>query len=195
MSLKGSLILIPSILLDEVQLVPEFEDVLNSFLHIKNTDTYVTGSNAKFLSKDIITEFRGRGDQVHLYPLSFAEFMSIFPGDKHDGWQQYITFGGLPKIQDMENDADKMNYLRNIFEETYIRDILERHDVRNQSEMEELLDIVASNIGGLIGTVFYILAALPFTAFLKTLLPACKSRWGRKSAADKLREEGNALSY
>lgn len=149
MSLKGSLILIPSILLDEVQLVPEFEDVLNSFLHIKNTDTYVTGSNAKFLSKDIITEFRGRGDQVHLYPLSFAEFMSIFPGDKHDGWQQYITFGGLPKIQDMENDADKMNYLRNIFEETYIRDILERHDVRNQSEMEELLDIVASNIGGL----------------------------------------------
>ena len=138
------------ILLDEVQLVPEFEDVLNSFLHIKNTDTYVTGSNAKFLSKDIITEFRGRGDQVHLYPLSFAEFMSIFPGDKHDGWQQYITFGGLPKIQDMENDADKMNYLRNIFEETYIRDILERHDVRNQSEMEELLDIVASNIGGLI---------------------------------------------
>ena len=137
------------ILLDEVQLIPEFEDVLNSFLHIRNTDTYVTGSNAKFLSKDIITEFRGRGDQIHLYPLSFAEFMSIFPGDKHDGWQQYITFGGLPKIQNMENETDKMDYLRNIFDETYIRDILERHDVRNPSEMEELLDIIASNIGGL----------------------------------------------
>lgn len=137
------------ILLDEVQLVPEFEDVLNSFLHIKNTDTYVTGSNAKFLSKDIITEFRGRGDQVHLYPLSFAEFMRAFPGEKYDGWQQYIAYGGLPKIMDMSNDADKMNYLRNIFTETYIKDILERNDVRNQTEMEELLDIVASNIGGL----------------------------------------------
>lgn len=137
------------ILLDEVQLVPEFEDVLNSFLHIKNADTYVTGSNAKFLSKDIITEFRGRGDQIHLYPLSFAEFMSAFSGEKHDGWQQYIAYGGLPKVMDMANDADKMNYLRNIFTETYIKDILERNDVRNRSEMEELLDIVASNIGGL----------------------------------------------
>ncbi|MBQ6482230.1 MAG: ATP-binding protein [Anaerolineaceae bacterium] len=137
------------ILLDEVQLVPEFEDVLNSFLHIKNADTYVTGSNAKFLSKDIITEFRGRGDQIHLYPLSFAEFMSAFPGEKHDGWQQYIAYGGLPKIMDMADDTDKMNYLRNIFTETYIKDILERNDVRNRSEMEELLDIVASNIGGL----------------------------------------------
>ena len=137
------------ILLDEVQLVPEFEDVLNSFLHIRNTDTYVTGSNAKFLSKDIITEFRGRGDQIHLYPLSFAEFMSVFPKEKYDGWQQYIAYGGLPKIMDMSNDADKMNYLRNIFTETYLKDILERNDVRNQAEMEELLDIVASNIGGL----------------------------------------------
>ena len=137
------------ILLDEVQLVPEFEDVLNSFLHIRNTDTYVTGSNAKFLSKDIITEFRGRGDQIHLYPLSFSEFMSAFQGEKHDGWQQYIAYGGLPKIMEMENEADKMNYLRNIFDETYIKDILERNDIRNQAEMEELLDIVASNIGGL----------------------------------------------
>ena len=137
------------ILLDEVQLVPEFEDVLNSFLHIRNTDTYVTGSNAKFLSKDIITEFRGRGDQIHLYPLSFSEFMSAFQGEKYDGWQQYIAYGGLPKIMEMENEADKMNYLRNIFDETYIKDILERNDIRNQAEMEELLDIVASNIGGL----------------------------------------------
>lgn len=137
------------ILLDEVQFVPEFEDVLNGFLHIKNADTYVTGSNAKFLSKDIITEFRGRGDQIHLYPLSFAEFMSNFPGEKQDGWRQYITFGGLPKIMEMDNDPDKMNYLRNIFDETYIKDILERQDIRNQAEMEELLDMIASNIGGL----------------------------------------------
>ena len=137
------------ILLDEVQLVPEFEDVLNSFLHIKNADTYVTGSNAKFLSKDVITEFRGRGDQIHLYPLSFSEFMTSFPENQYEGWQQYITFGGLPKCLEMDNDSDKMNYLQSIFEETYIKDILERNNIRNQSEMEELLDIIASNIGGL----------------------------------------------
>ena len=137
------------ILLDEVQLVPEFEDVLNSFLHIRNADTYVTGSNAKFLSKDIITEFRGRGDQIHLYPLSFSEFMSAFPEEKHDAWQQYIVYGGLPKIMEMDHVSDKINYLKNIFDETYIKDILERNDIRNQAELEELLDIVASNIGGL----------------------------------------------
>ncbi len=137
------------ILLDEVQLVKEFEDVLNSFLHIKNADTYVTGSNAKFLSKDIITEFRGRGDQIHLYPLSFSEFMSTFSGDKREGWQQYIIYGGLPKILEMTNEQDKIEYLENIFEETYIKDILERNDIRNPSELEELLDVIASNIGGL----------------------------------------------
>lgn len=137
------------ILLDEVQLLPEFEDVLNSFLHIKNADTYVTGSNAKFLSKDIITEFRGRGDQIHLFPLSFSEFMTAFPGDKREGWQQYMLYGGLPKILEMTNEQDKIEYLENIFEETYIKDILERNDIRNPSELEELLDVIASNIGGL----------------------------------------------
>ena len=137
------------ILLDEVQLVSEFEDVLNSFLHIKNADTYVTGSNAKFLSKDIITEFRGRGDQIHLYPLSFSEFMTAFPGDKREGWQQYMLYGGLPKILEMTNEQDKIEYLENIFEETYIKDILERNDIRNPIELEELLDVIASNIGGL----------------------------------------------
>ena len=137
------------ILLDEVQLVPEFEDVLNSFLHISNADTYVTGSNAKFLSKDIITEFRGRGDQIHLYPLSFFEYMSTFHGNKRDGWQQYLIYGGLPKILDMENEEDKIEYLGNIFKETYIKDILERNDIRNPTELEELLDIISSNIGGL----------------------------------------------
>lgn len=137
------------ILLDEVQMVDEFEDVLNSFLHIKNADVYVTGSNAKFLSKDIITEFRGRGDQVHLYPLSFSEFMSVYPGSTQEGWLEYTMYGGLPKLLDMSDDTDKTDYLKNIFSETYIKDILERNDVRNPSEMDELLDFLASSVGGL----------------------------------------------
>lgn len=137
------------ILLDEVQLIKQFEDVLNGFLHIKNADIYVTGSNAKFLSKDIITEFRGRGDQIHLQPLSFSEFMTSFDGYEHDGWQQYITFGGLPKLLEMKTDQEKSEYLKSIFEETYIKDIVERNNVRNSTEMEELLDVIASSIGGL----------------------------------------------
>ncbi len=137
------------VLLDEVQMVPEFEDVLNSFLHIKNADVYVTGSNAKFLSKDIITEFRGRGDQVHLYPLSFAEFMSGKETDRQQEWYEYTMYGGLPKLLEIENEEDKSGYLRDIFKETYIKDILERNDVRNPVEMEELLDYLSSAIGGL----------------------------------------------
>lgn len=137
------------ILLDEVLLLKQFEDVLNGFLHIKNADIYVTGSNAKFLSKDIITEFRGRGDQIHLQPLSFSEFMTSFDGYEHDGWQQYITFGGLPKLLEMKTDQEKSEYLKSIFEETYIKDIVERNNVRNSTEMEELLDVIASSIGGL----------------------------------------------
>lgn len=137
------------VLLDEVQMVDEFEDVLNSFLHIKNVDTYVTGSNAKFLSKDIITEFRGRGDQVHLYPLSFSEFMQVYPNDMHQGWLDYAMYGGMPKLIGMEDPSDKIAYLKGIFSETYIKDILERNDVRNQGELEELLDYLASAIGGL----------------------------------------------
>ena len=137
------------ILLDEVQLVPEFEDVLNSFLHIKNADTYVTGSNAKFLSKDIITEFRGRGDQIHIAPLSFLEFMSAFDGTVEEGWKQYINFGGLPKLFQFPTDEDKSNYLKDIFSETYIKDIKERNDIRGDYELEELLDILSSAIGSL----------------------------------------------
>lgn len=137
------------ILLDEVQMVEEFEDVLNSFLHIKNADVYVTGSNAKFLSKDIITEFRGRGDQVHLYPLSFSEFVTGRGAESRQAWYEYTMYGGLPKILEMENDEDKSDYLRDIFKETYIKDILERNEVRNQAEMEELLDYLSSVIGGL----------------------------------------------
>ena len=137
------------VLLDEVQFVPEFEDVLNSFLHIKNVDTYVTGSNAKFLSKDIITEFRGRGDQVHIYPLSFAEFMQVREDNPRDAWNEYVMYGGLPKLLEIKNADDKIEYLKTIFKETYIVDILERNDVRNPSELEELLDYLASSIGGL----------------------------------------------
>lgn len=137
------------ILLDEVQLVPEFEDVLNSFLHIKNADTYVTGSNAKFLSKDIITEFRGRGDQIHVAPLSFSEFMSVFEGTIEEGWKQYINFGGLPKLLEFTTDEDRFNYLKNIFTETYLKDIRERNDIRGDYELEELLDILSSAIGSL----------------------------------------------
>ncbi len=137
------------ILLDEVQLVPEFEDVLNSFLHVKNIDTFVTGSNAKFLSKDIITEFRGRGDQIHISPLTFSEFSSAFNGSCEDAWNQYINFGGLPKLFDFDTEEDKSNYLKNIFTETYIKDIKERNKIRRDTELEELLDILSSSIGSL----------------------------------------------
>ncbi len=137
------------ILLDEVQLVDEFEDVLNSFLHIPNADTFVTGSNAKFLSKDIITEFRGRGDQIHISPLSFKEFMSSYEGSVEQGFRYYSTFGGLPKLFDFESDADKSNYLKNIFVETYLKDIIDRNRIKNDAELEELIDILSSAIGSL----------------------------------------------
>ena len=137
------------VLLDEVQFVDEFEDVLNSFLHIKNVDTYVTGSNAKFLSKDIITEFRGRGDEIHISPLSFKEFFSVYEGTKEEAWNEYCLYGGLPKVLEYNSDEDKVAYLKNIFEETYIMDIKERHKIRNNVELAELLDILSSSIGSL----------------------------------------------
>ncbi len=137
------------ILLDEVQFVDEFEDVLNSFMHIKNADTYVTGSNAKFLSKDIITEFRGRGDEIHVSPLSFKEFYSVYDGSNEDAWKQYCLYGGLPKVLEYKTDEDKVAYLKNIFEETYLTDIKERHKIRNDAELAELLDILSSSIGSL----------------------------------------------
>ena len=137
------------VLLDEVQMVPEFEDVLNSFLHIHNVDVYVTGSNAKFLSKDIITEFRGRGDQIHLYPLSFAEFMEQYKGDIRNGWSLFTMFGGLPKVVLTENENDKANYLKTVIAETYIKDITERNKVLHPEELGELLNYLASGIGGL----------------------------------------------
>jgi hypothetical protein len=137
------------ILLDEVQYVAEFEDVLNGFLHIKNADTYVTGSNAKFLSKDIITEFRGRGDEVNMSPLSFKEFYSVFDGSKEAAWKEYCIYGGLPKVLEYRTAEDKAFYLKNIFEETYLTDIKDRYKIKNDAEFAELLDILSSSIGSL----------------------------------------------
>lgn len=138
------------IMLDEVQHVDEFEDVLNSYLKIPNVDVYVTGSNSRFLSKDVITEFRGRGDEIKIAPLSFKEFLSVFNGTREQALEEYLTFGGLPKIATMQSDAEKMKYLHGLFEKTYITDILERYKIKNNAELEELIDIVASSIGGLI---------------------------------------------
>ena len=137
------------ILLDEVQLVDEFEDMLNSYLDVPNADVYVTGSNARFLSKDVITEFRGRGDEVKIYPLSFAEFMSAFDGSNQLGLDEYMTFGGLPLILSYKTEEQKSAYLKNLFEETYIKDIKERYQIRHEEEFEELLNIISSSIGSL----------------------------------------------
>lgn len=137
------------ILLDEVQMVSEFEDVLNSYLHISHADVYVTGSNARFLSKDIITEFRGRGDVVKITPLTFKEFMSVFPGDRHQGLNEYLTYGGLPQVALMDNTRQKREYLHDVFTNTYIRDIRDRYRIKKEPELGELIDIIASNIGGL----------------------------------------------
>ena len=137
------------IILDEIQLLEKFESVLNGLMRIPNVDVYVTGSNAKFLSKDIITEFRGRGDEMHMNPLSFSEFMSVYDGNKYDGWNDYILYGGLPSVVQLQNSEQKIEYLKNIFEETYINDIIGRHKVKNRAELEELLNILSSSIGSL----------------------------------------------
>ena len=137
------------IILDEIQLLGQFESVLNGLMRIPNVDVYVTGSNAKFLSKDIITEFRGRGDEMHMNPLSFSEFMSVYDGNKYDGWHDYILYGGLPSVVQLQNSEQKIEYLKNIFGETYINDIIGRHKVKNRAELEELLNILSSAIGSL----------------------------------------------
>ena len=137
------------VLLDEVQLLGEFEAILNSLTRMKNVDVYVTGSNARFLSKDVITEFRGRGDEVHMYPLSFAEFMSVYPGTKQDGWNEYMLYGGLPLVLSFTTPDQKIAFLKSLFEETYISDIVGRHSIRNKAELEELLNILSSAIGSL----------------------------------------------
>lgn len=138
------------ILLDEIQLVSEFEDVLNSYLSIKNADVYVTGSNSRFLSKDVITEFRGRGEEIHITPLSFAEFSSAHPEmESYRALQEYLTYGGLPYVCTEPNEQKKISYLQGLFEKTYLTDIKERYHIRGIDVMDELLNVVASCIGGL----------------------------------------------
>lgn len=138
------------ILLDEVQMVREFEDVLNSYLSVKNADVYVTGSNAKFLSKDIITEFRGRGWGVHVHPLSFEEYMSVHStSDMTRALMDYMQYGGLPKVALMQDENEKKTYLQDLLLHTYLRDIKERNGILLDSDMEELIDVIASNIGSL----------------------------------------------
>lgn len=135
------------ILLDEVQLVEDFEEVLISFLHIKNVDIYVTGSNAKFLSSDIITEFRGRGDQIHISPLSFKEFYDGFQKEYEDAWNEYSMFGGMPYLLSCKTEEQKISYLNNLFKETYIKDIVNRNNLRNEDVLEDILNIISSSIG------------------------------------------------
>lgn len=137
------------ILLDEVQLLGDFESVLNGFMRMPNVDVYVTGSNAKFLSKDIITEFRGRGDELHMSPLSFREFMSVYDGNKYDGWNEYVLYGGLPLTVLLPTAEQKIEFLKRLFDETYINDIVGRHRIRNKDEFEELINILSSSIGSL----------------------------------------------
>ncbi len=137
------------LLLDEVQMLDDFEDVLNGFLKMRNLDVYVTGSNAKFLSKDIITEFRGRGFEIKMYPLSFSEYMAAYPGSIQAGFNEYMLYGGLPQILSYETEEQKVRFLKSLFDETYIKDIKDRYEIRKDDDLEELINIMASGIGAL----------------------------------------------
>lgn len=135
------------IILDEIQMLNEFEDVLNSFLHIKNADVYVTGSNSRFLSSDVITEFRGRGDEIRVYPLSFKEYFSVYEGTTDEAWDDYFNYGGLPLTLMYDIPEDKANYLTSLFNKVYLSDIVDRHKIRNQDELDELVNILSSAMG------------------------------------------------
>ena len=137
------------VLLDEVQMLEDFEEVLNSLLHIKNLDIYVTGSNSRFLSSDVLTEFRGRGDEIHVYPLTFQEAMQNYKGDIYHGWAEYVTYGGLPLVWGMRTDQQKIKYLTDLFEKTYISDIIEHNGIEKTEELETLLNVLASAVGSL----------------------------------------------
>ena len=137
------------ILLDEIQLVEDFESVLNGFLYERNLDVYVTGSNSKFLSTDIITEFRGRGDEIKVFPLSFSEYVNAFNGDKYDAWSEYVLYGGLPLILSKKTDEEKSLYLKNLFEQTYIKDIIERNNVQRVDIIDSIVNMLASSVGSL----------------------------------------------
>ena len=136
-------------LLDEIQNVPDFESVLNGFLKIPNLDVYVTGSNSKFLSSDIITEFRGRGDEIRVYPLTFSEFLSAFDGTKEEAWNSYIMFGGLPLILNQKTDEQKRNYLISLFNTTYLKDTIERNNMNRVDVLDSLINLLSSSIGSL----------------------------------------------
>ena len=137
------------ILLDEIQLVKDFESVVNGFMHIPNADVYVTGSNSKFLSSDVVTEFRGRGDEIRVYPLNFSEFYSAYGGDFNNAWLMFCNYGGMPLCLSMQTQEDKARYLTNLFETTYLADIINRNNLRGNVEINELTDILASSIGSL----------------------------------------------
>lgn len=137
------------IILDEIQKVEDFESVLNGFLHIDNVDIYVTGSNSKFLSSDIRTEFRGRGDEVKVLPLTFAEFVSVYEGNNDDAWKEYITYGGLPRILSQKTEEQKSKYLKDLFERTYLNDIIERNNIQRIDVLDTLVNILASSVGSL----------------------------------------------
>ena len=137
------------IILDEIQMLDEFEDVLNSFLHIRNADVYVTGSNSRFLSSDVITEFRGRGDEIRVHPLSFSEYVSAYQGTVDEAWEEYYTYGGLPLILTRNDDEEKSEYLISLFQKVYLTDIIDRHGINNSEELNELVDILSSAIGSL----------------------------------------------
>ena len=137
------------ILIDEIQHVPEFEDVLNSYLKVENADVYVTGSNSKFLSKDVITEFRGRGDEIKIGPLTFREYMSVFEGTREAAFEEYLIYGGLPKVALLTDRKQKVSYLKGLFAKVYLTDIKERYKIKNDDDLSELIDVLASCIGGL----------------------------------------------
>ena len=137
------------LMIDEIQMLDEFVDVLNSMLHIRNVDTYVTGSNARFLSKDIATEFRGRGDEIDIYPLSFSEFMSVYNGSEEKGIQEFLMYGGMPQVVTMASSEAKAAYLDNLYVKTYRSDIMDRYTIKNPEEFDELVNVLASGIGGL----------------------------------------------
>ena len=137
------------ILLDEIQMVDGFESVLNGFLYERNLDVYVTGSNSKFLSSDIITEFRGRGDEIKVFPLSFSEYVEAFKGDKQDAWNEYVLYGGLPLILSKKSDEEKSKYLKDLFDQTYIKDIIERNNVQRVDVIDSIINMLASSVGSL----------------------------------------------
>lgn len=138
------------VLLDEIQKAEDFVDVLNGFLHIPNIDVYVTGSNSKFLSSDIATEFGDRGDEINVHPLSFSEFYSVYDGDKHSAWDEYCRYGGMPLVLQRTTDAAKQQYLKDLFRKVYLKDIVARYGLRADNELANVTDIVASDIGSLL---------------------------------------------